>query len=42
MKLALDSVANLRIEHMRIGAATIGGATHDVTIAKSRFTGIAG
>ena len=41
LKLELRDVANLRLERLTIRAATIGGTTHDLRIADSRFTGIA-
>jgi hypothetical protein len=38
MALAFTDAANVRIEAMTIDGADIGGATHDVTIARSTFT----
>ena len=41
MVLDFDGVANLRIEDVTIPSATIRGPTRNLTIADSRFTGIA-
>ena len=41
MALDFDGVANLRIENVTIPSATIRGPTRNLTIADSRFTGIA-
>ena len=41
MALDLDGAANLRIEDVTIPSATIRGLTRNVTIADSRFTGLA-
>ena len=38
MALAFTDAANVRIEGVTIDGADIGGTTHDVTIARSRFT----
>lgn len=41
MSLEFDSVANLRIDGVMITSASIGGDTRNLTIANSRFTGLA-
>jgi len=39
MALAYTAAAHVRVEGLTILGAAIGGTTHDVTIARSRFTG---
>jgi hypothetical protein len=41
LTLDLTSTVNLRVEHVTVAGADISGASRDITVAHSRFTGIA-